>query len=111
MSVPRPEQQTPAPNRKASVRLERPKRDRTSNGKTRLQQRREGLLIIMIITYLCISSFPLCVPLCMQSLVGHMPAVNNAYSESQNSVGTFTFFTFPSSYLLKTFFNMQHVFN
>lgn len=111
MSVPRPEQQTPAPNRKASVRLERPKRDRMSNGKTRLQQRREGLLIIMIITYLYISSFPLCVPLCMQSLVGHMPAVNNAYSESQNSVGTFTFFTFPFSYLLKTFFNMQHVFN
>lgn len=95
MSVPRPEQQPPAPNRTASVRLERPERDRMSNGKNRLQQRREGLLIIMTITYLCISSFPLCVPLCMQSLVGHMPAVKNAYSGSQNSVGTFTFFTFP----------------
>lgn len=85
VSVPRPEQRPPAPNRTVSMRSERPKRDRMSNGKTRLQQRREDLLIITTITYLCISSFLLCVPLCMQSLVGHMPAVNNAFSGSRNS--------------------------
>lgn len=61
--MPRPEQQPPAPNRTASVRLERPKRDRMSNGKTRLQQRRSFdsndnyLFVYFFLPFVCASLY------------------------------------------------------